>query len=686
MLVTSSNYSSDANDFIIDYNKKTDAKNRIEDAQMIINRFGNEYQRAYQILNPFYAESYKDQSYALGNQWSLEEIAYLNEQRRNAFTYNKVLKFVNWFSGYQISNRLASRVESIENGYEETATIMTDIIQSIMAENEGYEMISSAFKGALVNGISWIFPYMDYTNDLVNGDIRFSGSPWNAVIFDPFLTRLDLTDCNFLAHRKFLSKQTLMSMIPEKADVIESLQYGQKDDKFTWIPYARNSTQQKLLNYTEYYRTYFEQKQFLVDMKTGEQREWKGPRERIQYIKQLMPSVELIKRPSKVCERAIIVEGKLLDYQKNVDGLNDYPCVPFVYLFEPSYDLWDWKLQSLVRQLRDPQTEINKIRSKAVDLRDKALGSSWIAKKSAVENPKALFQTGQGQVIFKSDKAQPGDIERLDHPGIPPSLLAMEQEFEKDMMDTLGLSPEVFGMAQNDKIETAGILAKMRQTAGLVAQQGVFDNLSLSQKYLTEKVLKLVQANYTPEKITLLTKKNPTPEFYSKQFLRYKVVVQEGVLTDSQRQSQFVGLVALRNMGVQIPDGDALIIKNSNLHDKNEIAKVMEQQAQQASQTARLQTELQIQQQQTAVNTLNAKAESDRALAMERINKVGTDAALAAERLSRSEDERASEMLNLVKSLKELESLDLSNLSQKIQMLKDISDAASKKEENPQIS
>lgn len=673
MLETSYTNSDDANDFLIKYNRETDAQKRMSGAQEIISYFGNEYQRAYQIINPFYAESYKDQSYALGNQWSLEEISYLNEQRRNAFTYNKILKFVNWFSGYQVSNRLASRVEPIENGYDETSTLMTDVIQCIMNEQNGYESISSAFKGALINGISWVFPYMDYRDDIVNGDIRFSVDPWNSVIFDPFLTRLDLSDCNFIAKRKFLSKQVLSSMFPDQTEIIQSLQYGQKDDKFSWIPYARNSSQQKLLNYTEYFRTTWDEKEILVDMKTGEFREWKGPKDRLRYLKTFMPDLEIVRRPVKKCEKAVIVEGNLLYHGFDTDGLNDYPCVPFVYMFEPSYDLWDWKLQSLVRQLRDPQTEINKIRSKAVDLRDKALGSSWLAKRSAVENPSALFQTGQGQVIFKKDTAQPGDIERLDHPGINPTLLALEQEFEKDMMDTLGLSPEVFGMAQNDKIETAGILAKMRQAAGMVAQQGVFDNLRLCQKLLTEKILKLMQKNYSPEKVALLTKKTPTPEFYSKEFLKYKVVVEEGVLTDSQRQAQFVGLAALRSIGVEIPGGDALLIKNSNLHDKNEIATVMEEQANQQAQASQMQMQLQMQQQQTAVNTLNAKAESDRALAAERLNKVTLDQALNIERISRAEDERASEILNIVKALKELDQIDLSNLEKKISILKQVS-------------
>ena len=174
--------------------------------------------------------------------------------------------------------------------------------------------------------------------------------------------------------------------------------------------------------------------------------------------------------------------------------------------------------------------------------------------------------------------------------------------------------------------------------------------------------LELVQKNYTPEKVAALTRKQPTPEFYSKDFLKYHVVVEEGVLTDTQRQAQFVGLVALRNMGIQLPDGDSMIIENSNLHDKKAVAEKMAQAARAQQQAQQQAMNLEMQQLQTSTNVLNAKAESDRALAAERINKVGLDAALSAERLARAEDEQANEALTFIKAIKELQGMDLNHL------------------------
>lgn len=664
-----SNYSDDARDFLRDYRKKTVENDpNLEFHTDIVKDFGESYERAYQLWNTYYAEAYKDMSFYLGNQWSLEEIAYLNNARRSSFTYNKIRRLINLVQGYQRKNRLATVVQPIEASSDQTAELFTDVIQYIMQRNGGYEIISDAFKGALVSGQCFVSPWMDYRDDPVSGDVKFKLDEWNAVILDPFLTKRDLSDCGFVARRKYLGRSEVISLHPEQEDVIMGLPWGSRDDKFTYMPFARQWGMQKLLNYTEYWRTKWETKDVLVDMKTGETVEWKGSREKLKFIKAMEPQVEVIRKPVRTVELGVIVEGKLIYYGKDPFGLNDYPFVPFWAIFEPSYDLYTWKIQSLVRIVRDPQTELNKRRSKMVDIIDAQLNSGWIAKTGAVTNNASLYKTGNGQVIFLKPEAQMEDIQRIQAPDIPAGMFQLEAEFEKDIMEIAGVNSELFGMAENDKIETAGILAKMRQSAGLVNLQDLFDGLRDSQRLLGQKVLKLIQINYTPEKVQLITKKEPTPEFYSRTFGRYDVNVEEGILTDTQRQSQFVQLMALKAMGIDIPDG--LVIKNSNLHGKQELEDLLMQQAEEQKQVQDMANQLELQEQQTMTDSINAKAESDRALAAERVNKIKLDAALSAERISRAEEDRTGGVLNLIKAVKEIQGLDVDTLMKQIQTLK----------------
>ena len=663
-------YSQDSRDFLSTYKDKIKNDPRLEFHQNIVKDFGESYERAYQLWNTYYAEAYKDLSFYLGNQWSLEELSYLNNSRRSSFTYNKIRRVINLIQGYQRKNRLNTIVSPIENASDQTAELFTDVIQYINQSIDGYQTISDAFKGALTTGMSFISPWVDYRDDPISGDIKYNLDDWNAVILDPFFTKMDLSDCSFVARRKYLTRTEVISLLPDKEDIINGLPWGSRDDKFTYMPYARQWGMQKLLNYTEYWRRKFEVRDVLVDMQTGETKEWKGNKQRLKILQQLHPELQIIRKPVQTVELGIIVEGELLYYGKDPWGLDDYPFTPFLAVFEPSYDLYTWKIQSLVRILRDPQTELNKRRSKMVDLLDSQLNSGWIAKTGAVTNNASLFKTGNGQVIFLKPEAQLPDIQRIDPARIDPSNFQLENEFDRDLTELLGTNPEMFGMAENDKIETAAVLSKMRQAAGLINLQDLFDNLRTSQKILGKKVMKLIQSNYTPEKIELITKKKPTAEFYTKQFSRYDIAVEEGILTDTQRQNQFIQLMGLKQIGVAVPD--SLIIKNSNLHGKEELTSILEQQQQQAQQQAQQAAELQMQNQETVTRSLDAKAESDQALAAERLNKVRLDAALSAERISRAEEDRTAGVLNLIKAIKELEGMDVQNLLTKVQILKEI--------------
>lgn len=663
-----SGYSDDARQFLKEFKSKTKSQS-LEDHQDIVKEFGENYERAYQQLNTYYAEAYRDLGYSLGNQWSLEEISYLNNQRRSSFTYNMCRRLVNLIEGIQREGRLATRISPIEDAADMTAELMTDVMQYIMTSGMGYEKISQGFRDSLVTGISWICPYLDYRNDPVNGDVAFNITNWNDSIWDPFFFNKDMSDCTFWARRKYIDRTTVISLLPDQEERINALPYGNRDDKFTYMSFARNWGMQKLLNYTEYWRRKWEVKDMLVDMESGETTEWKGPKDRLKFLQALHPSLQIIRKPVRSVELGVIVEGELLYYGKDPYGLDDYPCVPiFGGDYSPTYDLYTWKLQGIVRYIRDPQTELNKRISRHVDLLDSQLNSGWIAKTGAVTNTSSLFKSGNGQVVFIRPDAQMEDVQRIMPPDIPQGQMMLTEMFNDIIPNILGINPEMLGMPENEKVETAAILAKMRQAAGLISLRGVFDNLAESQKILGQKVMKMMQVNYSPEKIKLITKKDPTPEFYSKSFARYDVVVEEGLLTNTQRQTEFMQYLTLKQMGMPIPD--SLIIEKSNLHGRAELNEILDAQAKQQQAEVARQQQMQDQQIQTTTEGILSKAQADQSLAMERLNKIHLDEAIAAERQQRAQEESTAQLLNMAKVLKELQGIDLTQIQAKIDMLR----------------
>lgn len=168
----------------------------------------------------------------------------------------------------------------------------------------------------------------------------------------------------------------------------------------------------------------------------------------------------------------------------------------------------------------------------------------------------------------------------------------------------------------------------------------------------------------------LITRKEPTAEFYSQAFARYRVVVEEGVLTDTQRQAQFSQYLALKAMGFNIPE--SLIIEKSNLQDKKELNEILDAQADQEAEMVQQQQAKEQELLRMQAIGVEAKAKNDQALAMMHLSEINLKNAENAERIQRAEQDRTAAELNFVKAIKELQGMDLQGITQKIEMLKQL--------------
>lgn len=612
----------------------------------VVSDFTQDYNRAYMILNPLYAEQYRDMGFYLSNQWSLEQQKYLNEERRNSFTFNKSRKTINMVSGYLAANQNQAIVTPRENSNPETAEQLTELLHQVMAP-KGYRAMNKAKHGSLIAGTAWLSPWIDYRQDYVNGRISFHLDNWNDVIWDPFSYRLDLEDCTFMARRKYLSKDVIKSLVPGCEREVDSMGYGNRDEKFTYEPYARQWGLQELLAYNEYWKQRYKKGWILVDKITGEQKPWKGDRRRLEMMRAMFPNLAIIEGYYKTVEYNIIVENRLLYSGEDPWGLGEYPFVPYYSVFEPSYDLAQWKWQGLQRLLRDSNEEYNMRKSKLLDIVDSQIAQGWKAKSGAVSNPKSLFQSGQGKVIFFNPGYEISDAERIDPPNIPESLFALQESFDADIKDFVDLG----ALANDQPDRMSAVLFKMKQSMAIMQLGPVIDNFNEADYLLTKKVLKLIQ-KYTPEKVERLLKTAPTPEFYNGTFLEYDVELVEAVMTDTQKQQAFLQAWTMKMGGAQVPDEMLWELSPFPIQKKfMEQIKIQSEQAKAAEQQ-------EIEDKKQVNELLQAKAFTDIALGEERLSRIKYDAALSEERLAAAQEERARSVLDIIRAGKEFEEMD----------------------------
>ena len=217
-------------------------------------------------------------------------------------------------------------------------------------------------------------------------------------------------------------------------------------------------------------------------------------------------------------------------------GVDDYPFVPVMAYHNPQTPYYQWRLQGVVRGLRDAQFLYNRRKVIELDLAESQMTSGWIYKENALVNPKDVYMTGQGKGLALKAEAQMTDVQPIQPPQIPPSFFQLSENLTTEIMQIAGVNEELMGQAIDDK---AGILAMLRQGAGLTTLQKLFDQLDFAQKLLGKKLIKIVQNHFSPAKVQRIIEEQPTEQFYNKMFGRYDAAVEEGFNTTTQRQVQF---------------------------------------------------------------------------------------------------------------------------------------------------
>jgi hypothetical protein len=243
-------------------------------------------------------------------------------------------------------------------------------------------------------------------------------------------------------------------------------------------------------------------------------------------------------------------------------------------------------------------------------------------------------------------------------------MFQLQQQFDQDINEIAGVNDAAFG-----QIETAndsGVLQLLRQGAAITNLQDLFDNLRRSQKALSGKILKLIQ-KWSPAKVARIINEEPTKEFYEQNFTKYDCVIQEGVLTDTQRQQFFRQLIDLQQLGVPIPP--MLLAKAAPLQGKSEYMEEMEQFQQQQAQQAAEQQKIQEQLLSAQTNLATSKSVEQMAGAKERFTRAVANLGLEDERNSMAVENRADAALKHAQAASELASLQMENTAKYLSLV-----------------
>ena len=632
------------------------------------------YTDCINILQTQWYQADVDQRFTMGDQdvWGLI-FPGVATYRRKIWNFNIMNPIVQAISGQQRMSRKSSAVIPIHGGMQKTADQLTKCL--FHNHKQGfYHTFSDAFElGALVQGLGFMYLWGDYTQDPISPDPRWRYVDMKSCLFDPYFRKHDMSDARFWWVRTFFDRNEAALLYEQYADDILSLPKGSyRDDKFFYMPEVYQIQFPNLIAFDEYWYLTNREATFIVDKKTEECQEFTGKPEQLKEIMQAFKGkLATIKKTVPTVRRSIILNDRILVDEPNPYGLDRYPVVPNLAYFTADTPYYAYKFRGICRDLRDPQYLFNRLKVSNLEILD-AQQQGLKIKKGALVTPEDALNSGHGRVLSIDPEFQMDDVQPM--PIVPPSpvMLQMEEMLKDVIYRVSGVDPQSMGMEVDDK---AGIIAMMRQAATARNLTRLFDQADESQRLCGDLEIEFIQKNWTYGKVKQVIGEEPTAEFDNKIFFKYGCKVVQAPLTESQQQLELAQLLHLQQISPDLIPMDEIVEAMTIQNKDRIIEKIMKKQEAMQQQQQKVEA-LQMKQMEVDMLTKVAYAHSQEGLAQERVAKIQTDTAVAQDKLRRAHQEDTASLLNVVKAIKELQSMDLDNIMRQVEILNTISPAA----------
>lgn len=598
------------------------------------------------------------------NQSNIDTLFYAGEQRFinsyfnfypqynfQTFHFNLIQQPVNMVTGYQRQHRKSLNYLPLENSKQEYSDDLTKVVTYANNYRGILEKMSVAYEQSAIAGLVLVQPYLDFTDDPVNGTLDLKIWSYNSFMIDPYFREPDMSDANFIWCQQYLSKTEAINYFPQKADIIRTMSgYGNRYGKFYFLPENYNLARNDLLVMSHIWYKSKRKKKMLYNQNDGVVYEYL---ENEKYLDELVENTrffEIVEVEVPTWKLAVVLNEEMMYLNYNPLGFDECPIVPIYWNYDPHVAQYDLRVRSLVRSMRDSQFLLNRRIILNHDISESSINSGWKRKENAIVNEDDLRYGGQGKDIIVKEGFELTDIEKIVPNAVPPSDMQLADQLADFIFRTSGVNQELLGMANDSK---AGIEVMLRQGAGLVTLQKYFDQWDVSLKLLGKLEQKIIQNNWSSTKIARILGKEPNPEFLTKTFSKYDVMVAEGLNTTIQQQQEFLQITQLNEiLGGIIPAN--FIISKATIQGKNEIIEAVQAQQQQAAEAQKQQMMIEQAKLEAQLQQLHASSINTLAMARERHGRAESNIGLFEERISEITRNRALALKDKVEALQKL--------------------------------
>lgn len=570
------------------------------------------------------------------------------------YYFNLVQQPVNMLTGYQRQHRKAITYIPAQGGDSQTTDQYTKVITNVCNTEAIHDQFSKACELACISGMVLLQPYLDYTkDDHAQGQLQLKIWEYNAFLVDPYFRMPDMSDAQFVWTQEYISKKEAEARFPDKADAIAPMAgTPQRYGSFYFLPENYNMARNDLMVLSYVWYKWKRKKKRLYSQSRNQFFDFGGGEENLMEILQSIPDLEPVTVEVPTWKLAVVLNDQLMFQGDNPLGFDDCPFIPVFWNYEPHINYYDLRVRGLVRTMRDPQFLYNYRIITNNDITAATINAGWKRKVGAVANEDNLKKSGQGWDIIINEGYELADCEKIVPSGVPESDIALGNEMASLIFRTSGIDLENWAGQQDKQVSSLTVLLK--QAANLMVFQKYFDQWDYSLKLLGERLLQIVQNNWNAPKIEQMIGEEPSPLFFSRIFSKFQTIVEEGLLTPTQRNLQAQQMLDINATFGREVLPPSMIIKDMNIQGKSEIMQFLQQQEQQASQLQQEQTAVQHAFEHAKLQELVSKAASNIATARERHGRAEADIGLFEERLSEITRNRALATKDKMEALEKL--------------------------------
>jgi hypothetical protein len=551
------------------------------------------------------------------------------------YYFNLCQQPVNMVTGYQRQHRKSITYQAADGADPQTTDQYTRLIMNV-AQKEGlHEQYSKSCELAAIAGMNLMQPYLDYTgDDPAQGQLKIKVWEYNSFLVDPFFRQPDMSDAQFVWCQEYISKQEAEARFPDKMQSIRPMAgTPQRYGSFYFLPENYNMNRNDLMVLSYVWYKWRKKRKRLYSKKRNQFFDYAGGDGQLEQILYSIDDMEEVMVESPCWKLCCVLNDQLMFQGDNPlwDG-PECPFIPNFWNYDPHIQQYELRSRSLIFPMRSPQFLFNYKVITNNDIAAATINAGWKRKIGAVANEDNLKKAGQGWDVIINEGYELTDCEKIIPSAVPESDLALAEQMSSLIFKTSGIDLENWAGQQDKQVSSLTLL--MKQAANLLPFQKYFDQWDMALKLVGERLLQVALNNWSAEKVALMIGEEPSPHFFSKIFAKYQTVVEEGLLTATQKNIQAQQMLDINTTFGREVIPASMIIKDMNIQGKAEIMQYLQQQEQQASAVQAEQTNIQHAFEEMKMKELMAKIHNQLSQARERDARAESNVGLFEERMS----------------------------------------------------